>query len=466
MKVTTEQVEDCVATVTIEVDEETVKPTLEKVARQASGRFQIPGFRKGRAPYAVVARLVGEQYLRQEALEEMAPALVERALTEQGIEPYGRPKLTEVKVEPTMQLTVSVPLAPKVELGDYRSIHIEPPSVEVTDEQVQQALDAMRRERAVREPIDRPLQVGDWVTAHVAIRDATAEEAEEGEAREQTFPVPTAESEAIPGLSEHLVGANVGDTIEFEAAIPSGREEDATSNLAHVKIVIDKAEEEVMPELNDEFAVLMGDYDNLDALTDEVRRRLERVAEQRAQAEVRRQATEKLVEISDIKYPPDAVEMEMERMAAEFEARLSQQRISLDAYLKAIRKTREELVELQRPAAERRVREALALREFIRAEEIQVSPEELTARTDRAIANVAGGDRNLTQMLRDPEFQRNMESSLLSERGMRRLVSIVTGQPEPAEEVWPLEEMPAPAVEIVEVAEGDETPPTEAEDSA
>jgi trigger factor len=124
LKVTTEQTEERVTNLTIEVDEETMKPALQKAAREASRRLQIPGFRKGKAPYDVVVRLVGEEYLTQEALEDLAPELVAKAIEEQEIQPYGQPELTALEINPP-RVTVAIPLEPEVELGDYRSIHLE-----------------------------------------------------------------------------------------------------------------------------------------------------------------------------------------------------------------------------------------------------------------------------------------------------------------------------------------------------
>ncbi|MHB0874908.1 MAG: trigger factor [Anaerolineae bacterium] len=461
MKVTTEQLEDRVTRLIIEVDDEAVRPALEKAARQASSRFQIPGFRKGRAPYNVVAKLVGEEYLYQEALEEMAPALVERALKEQEIEPYSMPRITEVQTKP-MRLTVSVPLEPTIELGDYREIHLEREPKAVTDEDVDEAIESLRKERALRQPIERTLQAGDWVTGHLIVKaEGEDEEAEENGPEEQSFQVPPAEKEGIPGLSEHLVGATVGDTIEFDTVLPAD-DPSAAGTPAHVTIEINHAEEEVLPEVDDEFAVLMGDYENLEALRTQLRERLEREAKEAAEGELRDKAIAALVEKATIKYPDAAVEDEMDRLVEAFSQRLQSQRISMDAYLKAVGLTQEQFRERQRESGEKGLRQALALREFIRAEGVSVTPEEMTARTDRAVSNVGAENPEMANLMRSRDFQRSMANNLLLERAMRRLVSVVTGEPEQAEEPWPLEEMPAPPASVVEVSEGEDQPPTEA----
>jgi trigger factor len=459
LKVTTEQLEDRVTRLIIEVDDETVRPALEKAARQASSRFQIPGFRKGRAPYNVVAKLVGEDYLYQEALEDMAPALVERALKEQEIEPYSMPRITDLQTKP-MRLTVSVPLEPTVELADYHDIHLEREVKPVTDADVDEAVEDLRKERALREPIERPLQAGDWITGHFAVREAGEPEPEE-QPEEQSFQVPPADKEGLPGLSEHLVGATVGDTVEFDTVLPADDPAAAGTN-AHVTVEINHAEQEVLPEVNDEFAVLVGDYENLDALKAQLRERLEREAKEAAEGELRDKAMAALVEKATIKYPDAAVDDEMDRLVESFSQRLQQQRISMDAYLKAVGLTRDEFRERQRESAEKSLRQALALREFIKAENIEVSPEEMTARTDRAVSNVGADNPEMANLLRSREFQRSMANNLILERTMRRLVSIVTGEPEQAEEPWPLEEMPQPPASVVEVSEGEDEPPTEA----
>jgi len=452
LKVTTERLEECVANVTIEVDDDTIQPALVKAAKKASGRFQIPGFRKGHAPFDVVRRLVGEDYLFQEAVEEMGPALVERALKEQEIEPYSRPELTDVKLRP-LRLTVAVPLEPKVTLGDYRSIHIDRPSAEVTDEDVQKVLDALRRGRAIREPVDRPVQVGDLVTGTLAV-EVVGETIERPPEDEVTFKVPET-GQGIPGLSEHLAGAKVGDVVEFGTVTKADDVE--PGKPANVRVEVRAVEEEHLPEVNEDLAVLLGDYENLDALMTELRARLEREAKQRAEAELRRQAVDALVQSTEIFYPKAAVEDQMDNLVETLERQLRQQRISLEAYLKTSKMTPEQWRERQRPNAERILRQTLAMRGLVKAEGIEVSNEELRARADRTIANV-GADAEMQKVLRSPQFQLGVKNNMLYDRAVRRLISIVTGETEAPEEEIPAEEVPAAPVSVIEVSEGEEHP--------
>jgi trigger factor len=453
LKVTTEHTEDRVANLTIEVSDDEVRPALDKAARQVSGRFSIPGFRKGRAPFDVVQRMVGEDYLLREALEDMAPELVERAIKEQDLEPFSRPELKDVQIKP-MRLVVVVPLEPEVQLGDYKTIHIDRPTAEVTDEDVAEAIESLRRERAVREPIDRPVNAGDWVAGRFEVGTEGDSHSDE----DASFRVPTVEEEGIPGLSEHLVGAKVGDNVEFDTTMPEEYpDKDMAGKPAHVSMSIIKTEQEVLPEVNDEFAVLMGDYENLDALKKETRERLEREAKQRADGELRSKAVDALVAGATMKYPHAAVEDETDRLVETIKQQLQQQRISLEAYLKAMGMTEQQFHERQHPAAERNLREGLAMREFIEAEGLKVTDEEMRARTERAGNNLAGESQAQT-LLRSPEFQRRMASNLLFDRAMRRLISIVTGEPEEAEPEIPAEEMPAAPVDVIEVSEAEDAP--------
>jgi len=453
LKVTTQQTEDCVTNLTIEVDDETMGTAKRKAAQEASRRFQIPGFRKGKAPYDVIARLIGEDYLAREALEDMAPELVAKAIEEQEIRPYGQPELTALEAEPP-RITVAVPTEPVVELGDYHSIHLERESVAVSDEDVEKALNDLRAQRARLEPIERPLQVGDMVTGRLLVQ---VEEGPTEDNEKAQLLVPTPEEEDLPGVSEHLVGATVGDVVEFDTVFPVDHPNDQfAGKSAHVTLELNQTEVRILPELNDEFAVMMGDYDDLESLRRETRARLEVEAKNKAENKLRDQAIEALVEISQIKYPQLAVEEELDRIIAGLERRFRAQRVSLEALLQAIGLSPEDFRERQRATAEKHVRQDQALRQFIKAEGIQVTDEELTARLDRLLNDMGPERTNSEALFRDPEFRALLANRLAYERGMRRLVSIVTGEPEPPEEELSLEDMPAPSVEAVEVAEGED----------
>lgn len=453
MKVTTQQTEDCVTSLTIEVDDETMAAAKREAAQEASRRFQIPGFRKGKAPYDVIVRLIGDDYLTHEALESVAPELVAKAIEEQEIEPYSRPELTELEAHPP-RISVDVPTEPIVELGDYRSLKVEREPAEVTDEAVDEYLAELRRQRGHLEPVERPLQVGDVVSGRLLIQVEDGPTDDDEKAR---FPVPSPEDEGVPGLSEHLVGATVGDVVEFDTVFPVDHpNDDVAGKNAHVTVELNETHAEVLPELNDEFAVMMGDYDDLAALRQEMRGRLERQAKETAEEKLRQSAVEALVADATIKFPKAAVEDELDRLMANLEQRLRQQRISLEAYYQAMKTTREELRERQRSVAEKNVREGQALRQLIKAEEIEATDEELTARINRMAQDMGAGSAEMSEYLHSPEFRARVAAGLVMERGMRRLVSIVTGEPEPPEEELPLEEMPAPAVEVVEAAEGED----------
>lgn len=461
MKVTTQQTEDCVISLTIEVDDETMAAAKRKAAQEASGRFQIPGFRKGKAPYDVIVRLMGEDYLTHEALENVAPELVTKAIEEQEIEPYSRPELTELDAHPP-RIVVAIPTEPVVELGDYRSIKVEREPVEVTEEALDEYLQELRRQRGHLEPIERPLQVGDIVSGRMLIQVEDGPTDDDEQAR---FPVPTVEEEGVPGLSEHLVGATVGDVVEFDTVFPVDHPNDQVAGKnAHVTVELNETQTLVLPELNDEFAVMMGDYDDLAALRQEMRQRLESQAKDSAEEKLRQSAVEALVAGASIKFPRAAVEDELDRLMASLEQRLRQQRISLEAYYQAMKTTREELRERQRALAEKNVREGQALRQLIAAEGIEATDEELTARINRMAQDMGTGAAGVEEYLRSPEFRARVGASLMMERGMRRLVSIVTGEPEPPEEELPLEDMPSPAVQLIEAADGEDETATPKEE--
>jgi len=460
LKVTTERVDECVAKLVIEIEDNELQPRLEQVARRLSSRVQVPGFRKGRAPYGVVARFFGEEYIRGEALEEMAEELLRAAISEQGLEPYLPPALTAVELKPA-RLEFSVPLGPVVELGDYRSLHIERPAVEVSDEEVERALERLRRRHGQEQVVERPAEEGDLVAGQLVIVDRTGAEHK----LEQFLVQASAEAKArsvVPELPARLLGAKAGDVVEYEVELPADY---ALSSVAGqrvtVRFVAQAVKQLQLPPLDDGFAALVGDYDNLEALKADLRERIRKEKEDRAEAELREKAIEALAQIASVKYPPQLLERTIDLMLEGTKEELQSRRMSFEAMLKAANLSEQDYRERLRPWAEQTLRQQLALQKFAEVEGITVSDEEVTGLVEKAINRGLAADPAMQAYLRSEDARERIRADMRASRVLRRLVSIVTGEPEPEQELLAPEEMPAPAVAVVEGTEEAQTPEEE-----
>jgi len=166
VKVTTEHTPNCQAILTVEVDEDQVTSAMKRAAQKISRMRPIPGFRPGKAPYEYIERAVGKENLREQAIDEVAQAIYKQVLEQENIEPYDKGQVEVAQAEPLI-LKFTVPTRPVVTLGDYRSIHLTPRAVEVTDAEVNQAIEQLRNDQAILTPVTRPVQWNDRVTVDV-----------------------------------------------------------------------------------------------------------------------------------------------------------------------------------------------------------------------------------------------------------------------------------------------------------
>ena len=422
VKVSAERTQDCQAVLEIQVEPEHLEPYLERAYRRLAQRTEVPGFRRGKAPRVMLERFLGRHRLLHEALDILVPEVVRQALDQEGIEPFDRPTVEVVQEEPPV-IKATVPLAPVVELGDYRSLRLPRPQAEVDPAEVDEALDELRRRYALHQPVDRPVRWGDIVRLDVRLqangRTLVAEEDVELRLREGSTLV-------LPGLAEAIVGMGRGEEKAFQLQVPqdyprrevAGRTAQATVRLHEVK-------EEHLPDLDDEFARQVGEgFPDLASL----RRRLEEDIRQRKQQELessyRLQAVDALVQAAErIDYPPVLLEQEMERLLRD-EARAAGR--DLDRYLAQLRRSPQELREALQPRAQERLRRSLALSRLAELEGIQVSEEEVQAEIEALVGAAAAEAEQLRAVLQSPGGRESIRRSLLTRKTIDRLVEIVS----------------------------------------
>ena len=426
MNVTRELDSPTEVTLKISMDAEDEEPFLNRSYRRVVGRFSIPGFRRGKAPRSIVEQHLGRSALVQEALDFMIPESLDQVLREHEIRAFAEPQVQVVEMEP-VSFTAIVPLEPAVDLGDFRSIRLQAPPVEIGPEDIDRVLQDLRYESAPWEPANRPVAFGDLVTLNVyAVIGGDSVINDEGvdfiPQQDNTLP--------LPGFSIYIEGMREGQEKEFALTVPEDYQHEAYAGLeARFQVTALSIKEKKLPELDDEFAKGVRDgFESLEALSDHVRQRLTEEGETAAQrelersslAEVRNRAT---IAASDLVY-----QREVDSLREEQERALQGQRIDLATFLAYTGQTEADFLARLRPQAEERLATALIIRKLAEEEGLAVEQadvdEEVARLISLAAAETAG---EMRRALRADAAQDSIRSTLLHRRVMARLVEIVTG---------------------------------------
>ena len=385
MKVETERLENCQMALTIEVDEARAKRALRNVARRISRRAKIPGFRPGKAPYNVVARYFGKEVLSKEVLDELGEATYKEALDQAGLEPFGQAQLTDYETNPLV-LKMVVPLAPVVELGDYRQLRLEANEETIREEEVNKALTRIQEQNAFWEPVKRPAQWGDLAIVDI---EGTVKGETVIENKERELILEADSSYPLPGFSDQLLGLTVNEQREFILTYPEDFEDgDLAGQQAHFKIYLQDLKQEVVPDIDDDLARAVGNYETLEDLKAELRRELQAKAEQ----EFAHRALTALVERAQIEFPPMMLEREIDNWLKEFDQNLRRLNLNLENYLKMEKKTEEEFRQEVSPQVEERLKRSLALGKFIELEGLETGFKEAVDEALKRLAAIARGE--------------------------------------------------------------------------
>ena len=431
MKVTTERLEDCQVKVIIEMEAAEIDKKMRQTARKLSRMYNVPGYRRGKAPYHTVIRVFGREAVQQQALEDFGQDLYEEALEEVEFEPLQVGELEEVEWEP-FRMTVLLPIQPEVELGDYRAVRVPFGPDPVTDEDVARRLEELQDQNAQWVPVDRPAAMGDQVVLDLkgtAGGDLimSKEEHEMVLGVEPMLP--------LPGFHDEIVGLSAGEDKTFALTMP---EEDDDPNIsgqeAEIEVHLHTVREEDRPALDDELAAMVGDYDSLDDLKAAIREEMETQARQQADSEYLDKVLEAMIEAAvKIEYPAQAVDREADLVLGQMERNLAASGMQLDTYLGMVGKTRESYRQDLRPSVEERLQKRLVLTEIARLEGIEADPDEVDAEIDRLREVMGDSAEQMQEMLDSPEWHESVAEDLVMHQTQERVTLIGKGEAPPLE---------------------------------
>jgi len=362
------------AKLTVEVEFEELKPSLDAAYQRIAKQVNIPGFRKGKVPPPVIDRQVGRGVVLDEAINEALPKLYVQALEENDLQPLAQPEIDITRFEDnsTLEFTVEVDVRPTIEVPAYDDLAVEVPDLAVTDDEVAEQVEALRERFATLNDVDRAVQDGDVVTLDlVASRDG--ETVEGGELSGYSYTVGS--GQLIDGVDEALAGLKTGEEKTFTSTLLGG---DNAGEDVEVLVRVTGVKEQELPALDDEFAQTASEFDTVEELREDVRARLERGKRLEQAAAARDAVLESFLERAEIPLPEAGVDAEIAGRRQEIEQQLMYAGLTMEQYLDNEKQTVDEFD----ADLEKRVRDAMAaqflLDEVAKKEQIGVDQAELT----------------------------------------------------------------------------------------
>ncbi len=423
MKVSAERIPQSQVVLEIEVEPERVEKSLDAAYQRLARRANVPGFRKGKAPRAMIERHLGRDALLEESLDRLIPEVYREAVEEQEIDPIDLPRVEVVSTEPLI-VKATVPVRPTIDLGDYQGMWIPRDPVAILPEQVDEVIDQLRHRYANLLPVERPSKWGDVLTASVAI---SADGRTLLDKKDAEFPLREDTPIFLPGLVEKLVGLEKGKEEEIEVFLPEDFRDSALAGKpCRCRVLIHEIKEEELPPLDDGFARQVGEgFPSLEKLRERLAADLREAEEQSSLEGYRSQIITTLEESARLEYPPVLIEREIERLLRE-QLGPSGDAGGLERFLQRVGRTEEQVREELRPAAEQRLRRLLLLSKVAEVENIEIGDSEVDQEIERMIATAGPRAGEVRQLFDNPDGRDAIRGSLFTRKTWDRLVSIVS----------------------------------------
>jgi trigger factor len=385
LKIETQPRDDHQVTMIVEIEPAQMEGAKHRAARRISERKNIPGFRPGKAPYEVVVRSFGEGVIVEDAVDLLLDEVYPKALEEAKLEPGAAGSLEKVEdLDKNPKFSFIVPLAPSVDLGDYRSIRLPYDWQEPGEEKLNDSIEELRQMYAKTETVDRPIQKGDFVMVDLKGVKVKAAEDETPLIDRPGLPIfirtdEKAEEFPFSGFSNELVGLGVGEQKTFTHKFKKDdKDESLQGQTIKFDVTVKMIRGSTLPELDDEFAKQAGPFENLQALREAVKANLATQSKAQYDDDYFAKLMEKIKEGAAIKYPPQVVDHEVEHVMEDLKSRLVEQNIDMATYLKSREMDEEKFVaEEARPIAVKRLERSLVMDEIAKLEKIEVSQEML-----------------------------------------------------------------------------------------
>ena len=416
MSLQVEKLEKNMAKLTIEVSAEDLDKAMEKAYQKQKSRISLPGFRKGKAPRKMIESMYGKGVFMEDAVNSLVPQEYTKALGECDLEIVSQPEINVTQMEPGKALifTADVAVKPEVTLGDYKGVEVPKSEIAVTDEEVDAEVKKEQDKNARTVAVeDRAAANGDITTIDFeGFVDGVAFDGGKG----TDYALTLGSGTFIPGFEDQLVGANTGDHVEVKVTFP---EEYQAKELAGKEAVfqcdVKKIETKEVPELDDEFAKDVSEFDTLAEYKEDVKKKLTEKKEKEARTAKENAAVDKAIENAQMDIPELMTKTECRQMMDDFSRRMQQQGLSMEQYFQFTGQSMDKMMEDMKPHALKRIQTRLVLEKVAEAENIQPSEEEITEEIQKMAdaykmeadkIREAIGESGLEQMKKDMAVQK------------------------------------------------------------
>ena len=416
MSLQVEKMEKNMAKLTIEVSAEELDKAMQNAYLKARGKISIPGFRKGKAPRKMIEQMYGKGIFLEDAANALIPEHYSKALEECDLEIVSQPEIDVTQAEPgkAFIFTAEVAVKPEITLGEYKGVEVPKSETEVTDEDIDAEIKKEQEKNSRTVTVeDRGAENGDITTIDFeGLVDGVAFEGGKG----TDYPLTLGSGSFIPGFEDQLVGAKAGDHVEVNVTFP---EEYQAAELAGKAAVfqcdVKKVETKELPELDDDFAQDVSEFDTLAEYREDVKKNLTEKKEKEARAAKENAAVDKAIENAEMEIPDAMINTQVRQMMNDFASRMQSQGLTMEQYFQFTGMTAEKMQEEMKPQALKRIQTRLVLEKIAETENIEVSEDEVNEEISKMAEMYKMeadklkellGDRELEQMKKDMAVQK------------------------------------------------------------
>ena len=366
------------ATVVVEIDKELMEKGVNAAYLKARKQIMIPGFRKGKAPRKMIEAMYGAHVFYEDGLEEIFPEVYDFAIAKQDFKAIGRPNLTDMQIseENIVTLTLTTEVYPEVTLGQYKGLEIEKAEAAVSDEQVQAELDRMAQNVASTETVDRAAEMGD--TANIDFEGFDNGVPFDG-GKGDNFDLKLGSGQFVPGFEEQVVGMTAGEEKDIDITFPENYAAELAGKPVVFHVKLNKVSVTTLPELDDEFAKDVSEFDTLEELKADIRAKALEQAQKQIDSAFEQNAVEKAAEATTVEMPKALIESELDTQMERFAYQLQMSGYSMEQYAKMMGGDVSTMRNAFRPAAEKQAKISVTLEKIVEVEGITATDEEIEA---------------------------------------------------------------------------------------
>lgn len=404
MSLQVETLEKNMAKLTIEVPAEEFEKAIEKAYQKNKGKMSVPGFRKGKVPRKMIEKMYGTGIFYEDAANIIIPEAYANEIESCELDIVSQPSIDVVQIESGKPFifTAEVATKPEVELGEYKGVQVERKAVEVTDEEVDKALEEERDKQSRMVPVEgRAVENGDMVTIDFeGFVDGVAFEGGKG----TDYPLTIGSHSFIDTFEDQLVGKNVGEEVEVNVTFPEQYQaEELQGKPAMFKVAIKEIKAKELPELDDDFAQDVSDFDTLAEYKEDLKKKLVEKKEEEAKEAFEEAVVEAVVSNAKMEIPAPMIDLQVKTMADNFARRITSQGLSMEQYMQFTGMTPEKLEEQMRPQALKTIESRLVLEAIVKAENIQATDEELDKELEKMASMYQMEVEKIKELISDKE---------------------------------------------------------------